>query len=65
MDIRKNTEWFMEIFSQQEGLLDEFDEGLFFALADVMTIYHDGRVVVRFRDGVEIEPSPISSSKTA
>lgn len=40
-------------------------EGLFFALADVMTIYHDGRVVVRFRDGVEIEPSPISSSKTA
>ena len=55
----------MEIFSQQEGLLDEFDEGLFFALADVMTIYHDGRVVVRFRDGVEIKPSPISSSKTA
>ena len=55
----------MEIFSQQEGLLDEFDEGLFFALADVITIYHDGRVVVRFRDGVEIEPSPISSSKTA
>lgn len=41
------------------------EEGLFFALADVITIYHDGRVVVRFRDGVEIEPSPISSSKTA
>ena len=55
----------VEIFSQQEGLLDEFDEGLFFALADVMTIYHDGRVVVRFRDGVEVQPSLACSSKTA
>lgn len=65
MDIRKNTEWFMETFSQQEGLMDEFDEGLFFALADVMTVYHDGRVSVRFRDGVEIEASSACSSKTA
>ncbi len=65
MDIRKNTEWFLESFSQQEGLLDEFDESLFFSLTDVMTVYHDGRVAVRFRDGVEIEVSQGLSSKTA
>lgn len=63
--IRKNTEWFMEIFSQQEGLLEEFDEGLFFALADVITVYHDGRVVVRFRDGAEVEASTPSKARTA
>ena len=45
----------MESFSQQDGLLTEFDESLFFSLCDVMTVYHDGKVVVRFRDGAEIE----------
>ena len=64
MDIRKNTEWFMEIFSQQEGLLDEFDEGLFFALADVLTVYNDGQIVVRFRDGAEVEASAPSKART-
>ncbi|MBQ2957522.1 MAG: recombinase family protein [Clostridia bacterium] len=65
VDIRKNTEWFMEIFSQRDGLLEEFDESLFFALTDVMMVYHDGRVAVRFRDGVEIEVVQAVSSKTA
>ena len=55
IDIRKNTEWFLEVFSQQTGMLAEFDESLFFALTDVMTVYHDGRITVRFRDGAEVE----------
>ena len=45
----------MESFRQQDGLLTEFDEGLFFSVTDVMTVYDDERVAVRFRDGVEIE----------
>lgn len=65
IDMRKNTEWFMEVFSQQDGMLEAFDEELFFALTDVMTIYHDGRIAARFRDGVEIESGPTLSSQTA
>lgn len=55
IDMRKSIEWFMESFCQQDGLLNEFDEGLFFSVTDVMTVYDDGRVAVRFRDGTEIE----------
>ena len=55
----------MEVFSQQDGMLEAFDEELFFALTDVMTIYHDGRIAARFRDGVEIESGPTLSSQTA
>lgn len=55
IDMRKSIEWFMESFRQQDGLLTEFDEGLFFSVTDVMTVYADERVAVRFRDGVEIE----------
>ena len=61
IDMRKSIEWFMESFSKQDGLLTEFDESLFFSLCDVMTVYHDGKVVVRFRDGAEIEAFPDSA----
>ena len=54
IDMRKSIEWFMESFSQQDGLLTEFDESLFFSVCDVMTVYCDGKVVVRFRDGAEV-----------
>lgn len=55
IDMRKSIEWFMESFSRQDGLLTEFDDSLFFSVCDVMTVYCDGKVVIRFRDGAEIE----------
>lgn len=65
IEMRKSIEWFMESFTQQDGLLEEFDESLFFAVIDVMTVYHDGRVTVRFRDGIEIEASQEVPFRTA
>lgn len=58
VDMRKSIEWFMESFTRQEGLLTEFDDSLFFSVCDIMTVYRDGKVVVRFRDGAEIETFP-------
>ena len=58
IDLRKSIEWFMESFSRQDGLLTEFDDRLFFSVCDVMTVYCDGKVVVRFRDGAEVETFP-------
>ena len=58
IDMRKSIEWFMESFTRQEGLLTEFDDSLFFSVCDIMTVYRDGKVVVRFRDGAEIETFP-------
>lgn len=55
IDMRKNIEWFMEAFANAKGLFSAFDEALFFAVTDVITVYHDGNMVVRFRDGVEVE----------
>ena len=61
IDMRKSIEWFMESFSQQDGLLTEFDDRLFFSVCDVMTVYPDGKVVVHFRDGAEIKTFPDSA----
>lgn len=52
--MKKSIDWFIESFEKHEGLLEEFDEELFFAVTDVMIAHPDGRVAVRFRDGVEI-----------
>ena len=65
IDVRKNTEWCLEVLSAQENLLEEFDESLFFALTDVMTVWHDGHVTVRFRDGAEIDVPAVAKAKTA
>lgn len=65
IDMRKSIEWFMDSFTQQNGLLAEFDDSLFFAVTDVMTVYSDGRVVVRFRDGVQIETGAQAASQSA
>ena len=45
------------------GLLTEFDDSLFFSVCDVMTVYSDGKVAVRFRDGAEIETFPDFAKK--
>ena len=63
IDMRKSIEWFMESFSRQDGLLTEFDGSMFFSVCDVMTVYNDSKVVVRFRDGAEIETFPDSAKK--
>ena len=54
MDRQKSIEWFMESFSRHEGLLEDFDEELFFSVLDSMIVHADGSVVVRFRDGEEV-----------
>lgn len=33
----------------------EFDTKLFHSLVDYATVYHDGRMVFKFRNGTEIE----------
>ena len=63
IDLRKSIEWFMESFSRHDGLLTEFDDSLFFSVCDVMTVYSDGKVAVRFRDGAEIETFPDFAKK--
>ena len=65
IDVRKNTEWCLEVLSAQESMLEEFDESLFFALTDVMTVWYDGHVTVRFRDGAEIDVPAVGKAKTA
>ena len=54
LDRQKSIGWFMESFSRHEGLLEDFDEELFFSILDSMIVHADGSVVVRFRDGEEV-----------
>lgn len=42
-----------ELYSR-EGVVSEFTEELFLALTDVITVYQDGRMVFRFRNGMEV-----------
>ncbi|MDR1606364.1 MAG: recombinase family protein [Streptococcaceae bacterium] len=48
----------MELFIaelEMVGVVEKFDEELFRSLVEVMTVAVDGRVVVRFKDGAEVE----------
>ena len=54
IDSQKSIEWFMDAFEHKEGLMESFDEEIFFSVLDYMTVYADGKVTVRFRDGVEV-----------
>lgn len=46
---------FLFELSELEELPLEFDVKLFHSLVDYATVYHDGRIVFRFRNGTEIE----------
>lgn len=46
---------FLAGLSETEELPVDFNEKLFHSLVDYATVYHDGRVVFKFRNGTEIE----------
>ena len=46
---------FISELAQRKELLTEFDEKLWIALVEHVTVFQDGRLVFAFRDGTEIE----------
>lgn len=46
---------FMMALSESDGGISEFDPKLWSALVDTVTIHHDGRLVFRFMNGIEVE----------
>ena len=46
---------FMFALSERDCKLTEFDEGLWLAVVEKATAYHDGRLVFTFQNGTEIE----------
>ena len=51
---RYKAKQFIGILAVAEPI-HEFDEGLYFSLVEMMTVYNGGRLVVRLLDGTEIE----------
>ena len=49
------TEYFIEQLKSSEGVFTNFTEEMFRGLCDRMTVYKEGFVRVRFRNGVEID----------
>jgi hypothetical protein len=54
---REKIRQFLETVRQREDLLTEFDEGLWRATVDVVTIYAADDIRVTFRDGRELRVS--------
>ena len=46
---------FLHGFQARDSVLAEFDETLWQRLLDTVTVYHDGRLIYKFYNGVEIE----------
>ena len=46
---------FMFEFSERAEAVTEFDEGLWLAVVKKATVYHDGRLVFTFQNGIEAE----------
>lgn len=46
---------FMFVLSEQGCELTEFDESVWIAMVQKATVYHDGRLVFTFQNGMEIE----------
>ena len=51
----ENIGSFMFALSERNCELTEFDEGLWLAVVDKATAFHDGRLVFTFQNGIEIE----------
>jgi len=52
---RANITRFLQSLVQYGDMVTEFDEELWYITADSVTVYDDGRLVVTFRDGSEVE----------
>lgn len=46
---------FLMALHESSGLISEFDPKLWSALVDTVTVHHDGRLVFRFMNGIEVE----------
>ena len=51
---RRKIEWFIETVKDLPDLITEFDESLWAALVDSMTVYAKDRIVFRLTCGVEM-----------
>jgi len=52
---RANINRFLKALARQESLVAEFDEELWYITVDRVEAFEDGRLVVCFRDGGEVE----------
>lgn len=52
---KDKTERFLKELKKLPETITEFDEDSWYALIDYLTVYRDGRVVFRFKDGKEVE----------
>ena len=52
---RQSVESFLKGIYNRRELLDTFDEQFWHATVDSMTVYHDGRIAFKFKDGTKIE----------
>jgi hypothetical protein len=51
---KRAAECFQREVMKRKAPLEEFDEQFWYATADFITVYHDGRVVFTFKDGTEV-----------
>ena len=52
---RRAAESFLAVTLKRKTPLTEFDEQFWYATVDTTTVYNDGRVVFRFKDGTDVE----------
>lgn len=51
----RKLEWFMEVFSKQERMLDEFDTSFFLGIVDHVLARRDGTLTFVFKDGSKVD----------
>lgn len=51
---RDQLDAFLDILLKQDSILTEFDETLWYAVIEKVTVYNEGDVLLRFRDGTMI-----------
>ena len=51
---RRNIKQFLKALMKHDDLVTEFDEELWYIAVDSIRAHEDGRLVVVFRDGVEV-----------
>ena len=50
----KNIEMFMQTLKARDGLLTEFNEGVFIAVVESITVFPGKEVLIKFKDGTEL-----------
>ena len=51
----KRFEIFIRVLEKHRGELAEFDDSVWLAVIDTVTVMHDGKLVFRFMNGMEVE----------